>query len=363
MTEFVSLLSAFGLLYTEVDTRKPLREALQESVQKPVPVYARWPRVLGLVTVVLFIFEAITGTLLAFYYQPTPEAAYASVRTIVRDVSFGWSVHQFHSWGAQLLLVVLLLRLVRFFYRGLYRAPRELLWVAAVALFVVGTLQELTGRLLTWDALSYWSTVRGLEILFGLPVLGQVLAFLLGGYEITGPTMVRFYFLHVALQPLVFAFFLYVTFATIRRVGLSPERSVGQETRRASYQAHLYNVAILVTLMFAVLVTLTVLLPLPFLAEADLFTTPVGVRPPWYFLAAYGFLEMFPGLVPHWASASLLLVVLFLFLVLPFLDRRPHDVSPPRRRMAVILGSVIFLVWAACSLYGYLIDLPHGGGM
>ncbi|MEE9218637.1 MAG: cytochrome b N-terminal domain-containing protein [Acidobacteriota bacterium] len=362
LAEFVSLLSAFGLLYTEVDTRKPVREALRESIGRPVPAYARWPRVLGLVTVVLFIFQIVTGSLLAFYYQPSPETAYISTRTILRDVSFGWFVHQFHRWAAQLLLIVLLLRLVRFFYRGLYRAPRELLWISTAALFVVGANMELTGRLLTWDALSYWSTVRALEIVFDLPVLGGILAFLLGGHDIIAPTLVRFYFLHVVLLPLFFIFFLYLGFSTIRRVGLSPEVSAHKEQAKASFRAHLYNLAILVTLMFAVIVTLAVLMPLPFQAEADPFSTPAGVRPPWYFLAAYGFLEMFPAFVPRWLSASLLLLVLALFVMLPFLGRETDRERPSRYGATVAVGSLMFLAWAACTVYGFLLDLPPGGG-
>jgi len=361
LTEIFSLLSMYGLFYTELDTRKPLREALREAVARPLPAYARWPRLLGLLAVGLFVFQAVTGTLLAFYYRPTTEAAYASVRTIVRDVSFGWFVHQIHRWGAQLLLIVLIVRLLRFFYQRLYRTPRELLWVIAVALLAVGIQLELTGRLLTWNAVSYWSTTRGIEVMFDMPLVGAMLAFLIGGHEVGGHTLVRFYFLHVALLPILLAVLLYLSFATIRRVGLSAEADETGTPGRGQYVAHLYNVAILVTLIFAALVTLAVIVPTPFPGEADPFATPAGVRPPWYLLPAYGFQELFPAFVPHWASGALLLLILLVFMLLPFLDARARP-GAPAPGLAYIAGIAIFVLWAVCAAYGFWLDQPRGGG-
>jgi len=361
LTEIFSLLSIYGLFYTELDTRKPLRQALREAVARPLPSYARWPRLLGLLAVGLFVVQAVTGALLAFYYQPTTEAAYASVRSIVRDVRFGWFVHQIHRWGAQLLLAVLIVRLLRFFYDRLYRAPRELLWVVAVALLAVGIQLELTGRLLTWNSLSYWSTTRGLEVVFDLPVVGSILAFLIGGHEVGELTLVRFYFLHVAIVPLVFAVLLYLSFATIRRVGLSPEADEMGTAGRGQYVAHLYNVAVLLTLIFAALVTLAVIVPAPFPGQADPFATPVGVRPPWYLLAAYGFQELFPTFVPHWVSGALLLLTLLLFTALPFVEARVPE-RAQGRRLVFLLGIAIFVLWGACAAYGFWLDMPRGGG-
>lgn len=360
LTEIFSSLSIFGLFYTELDTRRPLREALREALDQPLPAYARWPRVLGLLAVVLLAFEAVTGTLLALYYRPTAESAYASVRTLVRDVPFGWFVHQIHRWGAQLLLVVLLLRLLRFFYGGLYRFPRELLWLVAGALFLVGTHLELTGRLLTWNAASFWSATRGIEILLDTPVVGSLAALFLGGRGIGELTLLRSYVLHAMLLPLVFVFLLYLNFATIRRVGLSPGEKERGATGREQVRAHLYDLAVLVLAMFGLLVTLSVLAPAPFHGEADPFATPAGVRPPWYLLGAYGFLEIFPRWVPRGASAALLLGLLVLFAALPSVERDPGP-GGVRRRLALVAGSALFAAWAACSLYGALLDLPARG--
>src|SRR5512143_386325 len=118
LTEIVSFLSVFGLLPTELDTRKPLKAALSEALRQPLPSYARWPRVLGILSFILFLFLGLTGMMLAFYYQPTADTAYGSSTLIARDVAFGSLMHQVHRWAATLFLIILGLRVVRFFFSG-----------------------------------------------------------------------------------------------------------------------------------------------------------------------------------------------------------------------------------------------------
>jgi quinol-cytochrome oxidoreductase complex cytochrome b subunit len=361
VTEIFSLLSIYGLLYAELDVRKPVRQALREAVARPVSVFARWPRALGLVTVVLCLFEAVTGVLLALYYQPTPEAAYASVRVIVRDVSFGWLVHQIHRWGAQLLLLVLLLRLVRFLAQALYRAPREILWMAGVGLFVAAAGLDLSGRLLTWDARSYWSAVRGLEILEALPVAGAVFAFLLGGREPGALVLLRAYFFHIALLPALFALLLYLSFGTVRRFGLSGEEDSAAPPAQRPYRTHLANIGILVILMLGLLVTLAVLVPASFPAQADPLLTPTGIRPPWPLWGAYGLLEIAPSYLPRPAAGVLLMALVALLAFLPLIEGAAAPESGRRSKMVRLTGMLLLVLWALLSLYGFALERIGGG--
>jgi quinol-cytochrome oxidoreductase complex cytochrome b subunit len=174
LTEMFSFLTNFGIFPAELDTSLPLREAIDDALRHPMPSYARWPRVLGLLSVLLFAFLAITGLMLAFYYQPAPTEAYESVTIIVRDVSFGWFVHQIHGWAADAFLLILLLRGWRFYFQGLYKPPREALWIVAIVTFLAATHADLTGRLLGWDAQGYWNAVRAVDMLYSLPVLGPL---------------------------------------------------------------------------------------------------------------------------------------------------------------------------------------------
>ena len=85
VTEVFSFFAAYGLFYSEVDTRKPLREALAEALAKPVPSYGRWPRILGLFSLVLILIEIVTGALLALYYLPTPQEVNDAIRVRVQQ--------------------------------------------------------------------------------------------------------------------------------------------------------------------------------------------------------------------------------------------------------------------------------------
>ncbi len=350
LSEIFSFLTHFGLVYTPVDTRKPLREVLRDVGAQEVPRLAQGPRLLGLLASILFGLQVVTGVLLAYYYRPTPEAAFESTRTIVRDLPAGWFIHQMHVWGSWLLVGVIVLRLLRLFWDGLYRAPREVLWWCAVAMTWVVIQLDFTGRLLVWDSHTYWSTVRGLELVFAIPITGPILAFLLGGRVVNEDVLTRFYVLHVMVLPLFYATFLYLTFATLRRVGLArAPAGVAEPTSR--YRDHLYAMAMLTVVLFAVLVTLATLVPFHFHAAADPYATPGEVRPPWYMLASYVLLQHLP--VPAWLSGLVLLAAAVAVLLLPLWLR--GEETPLARRRARLAGGALLAVWGALSVLGGLL--------
>ncbi len=350
LSEIFSFLTHFGLVYTPVDTRKPLRQVLRDVGAEPVPRLAQGPRVLGLLAAILFGLQVVTGVLLAYYYRPTPEAAFESTRTIVRDLPAGWFIHQMHLWGSWLLVAVIVLRLLRLFWDGLYRAPREVLWWCAVAMTWVVIQLDFTGRLLVWDSHTYWSTVRGLELVFAIPLTGPILAFLLGGRVVNEDVLIRFYVLHVMVLPLFYAAFLYLTFATLRRVGVAPAPpTAAQPTSR--YRDHLYAMAMLTVVLFALLVTLATLVPFRFHAAADPYATPGEVRPPWYMLASYALLQHLP--VPAWLSGLALLAAAIAVLLLPLWLR--GEETPTLRRRTRVAGAALLVVWTALSVLGGLL--------
>jgi len=350
LTEIFSFLTHFGLVYTPVDTTRPVRDVMREAAAAPVPAYTRGPRLLGLVAVILFGLEVVTGVLLAYYYRPTPEAAFESTRTIVRDLPLGWLIHQLHAWGSWLLVGIVVARMLRFFWDGLFRAPREVLWWSAVAMAWLVLQSDFTGRLLTWDSRAYWSAVRGMEVVFALPVVGPALAFLLGGRAINDDVLLRFYVLHLLVLPGAFAIFLYLTFASLRRVGLSPEPE-RQQAGSTTLRDHLYGMAILFVLLFGTLATLAVFAPFRFGAAADPYSTPTGIRPPWYMLAPYAIFERGPG--PAWFLGLGLLAAAGAILLLPLWVPRFAGDRMPRVRL---VGVAVLVVWVALSVGGALVE-------
>ncbi|MFQ5876458.1 MAG: cytochrome b N-terminal domain-containing protein [Acidobacteriota bacterium] len=357
LTEMFSFLTSFGLFPAELDTRRPLRESIDAALRRPLPSYARWPRVLGILSFLLFLFLGLTGAMLSFYYQPTASEAYGSVTGIVRDVRFGWLVHQSHRWAAHLFLLILLVRVARFYFQGLYRKPREALWVLAVLTLLVATHADLTGRLLAWDARGYWTTVRALEVLYSLPILGPAFSYLMGSATVDSLVLTRFYVLHAAALPVMLGILFYLHFSGVRRVGLSPATG---ETRSgpAVLRVHLYNVVILAVLLFGTVITLAMALPAPFEPPADPLSTPPGIHPPWYLLAPHALLESLPPILPRPVGGLLLELILAAFLLLPFLDRSPW--RPARsRRAALALSALAVLAVLLLTLYGYRLEVAR----
>ncbi len=353
LTEIVSFLSVFGLLPTELDTRKPLREAVAEALRRPLPSYARWPRVLGILSFILFLFLAITGTLLAFYYQPTANEAYGSVTSIARDVTFGNLINQVHRWSAILFLAILGLRVVRFFFGGLYGRGREMIWMLAVLGFVVATFSDLTGRILPWDARGYWTTIRAREVTDALPGIGPFFTFLVGGTGLDSLVLTRFYVLHIVVFPALLLVLFYLHFSSVRRVGMSRVATAAPASR--SFRVALYDMTLLVIFLVGGLLTLATVFPHSFDVAADPLTTPPNARPPWYLLAPHALQQALPSIIPPFVRGLFLEAVFAVVLFLPFIDRSPA--AGTRRRGFVYLGLAICVLWVILTWLGWHMEV------
>ena len=205
-----------------IDDRYETKEGLNKFLKKPVPNWAtRWWYCLGGITAFLFIIQAITGVMLAFYYQPTPEHAYASIQYIESEVLFGASIRAIHHWSANGMIIMCTAHMLRVFIMGAFKAPRELNWVSGVILMITTLGFGFTGYLLPWDQRAYWATTVGTEIAGGIPDIGSlVLIFLRVGWSITEATLTRFYALHILVLPVLVIAMMGAHFIMIRRQGL-----------------------------------------------------------------------------------------------------------------------------------------------
>jgi hypothetical protein len=206
-----------------VDDRYQVSEPLTKILNKPVPKYAlRWWYCLGGITAFLFVVQGITGILLAFYYKPTPEAAYASIQYIESQVYFGSAIRAIHHWCANGMIVLCVAHMLRVFIMGAYKRPRELNWVSGALLLLLTLVFGFTGYLLPWDQRAFWATTVGSEIAGAIPAIGNLaLVFLRVGWNVTGETLSRFYGLHIIIVPLATVAFMVVHFFMIRRQGIA----------------------------------------------------------------------------------------------------------------------------------------------
>jgi quinol-cytochrome oxidoreductase complex cytochrome b subunit len=157
---------------------------------------------LGSATMMIFTVQAVTGFLLATNYVPSPDHAYDSVRYIDATVLFGRVVRGMHHWGASFMVVFAVLHMLRVYFMGSYKYPREATWMAGVGLLLLVLGFSFTGYLLPWDQKAYWATVVGTTIAGTTPVVGSMVADVLRGSDGMGaPTLTRFYALHVLLLP------------------------------------------------------------------------------------------------------------------------------------------------------------------
>jgi quinol-cytochrome oxidoreductase complex cytochrome b subunit len=175
---------------------------------------------LGGLSFFLFLGLTITGVLLMFYYVPSVERAYGDILALDTDVRFGKLMRNMHRWMAHGMVLTVLMHMMRVFYTGAYKPPREFNWVVGVVLLVLTLLLSFTGYLLPWDQLALWAITVGTNMVGSAPLLGEPNRFVLvGGFQVGQAALIRFYTLHVIGLPLLAAVFMTVHFWRIRRDG------------------------------------------------------------------------------------------------------------------------------------------------
>lgn len=348
--------AAQDFLADRFDT-EPAGKFLNKQIHKRLPPHTGWFHVFGSLSLLLFVSQTVTGILLLIYYRPTPEEAHKSIQYITAEVHFGWLYRQIHAWGASLMIVALILHMVRTYFSGAYKKPRELTWVTGVLLFIITITFGFTGYLLPWSQISFWATTVGTESANKVPFIGPWLQyFLRGGSAVTGETLSRFFVVHVIILPWILTgliaghlFLMRIcNLATLEPVGeeepIPPERGI------PFFPVHVTKEAVVAVVLLALLVTLSVVAPWEIGEPADPLSTPEHIKPEWYFLPSYQLLKYFEG--PYGAiigifACSVPFVLLFCW---PFLDRGKAR-HPRQRPIAVGFGTVGLL---AALFLGYL---------
>ena len=175
---------------------------------------------LGGLSFFLFLVLTVTGVYLMFYYVPSATQAYSNILAIQSEVTFGLLTRNIHRWGAHLMVFFVFLHMMRVFYHGAYKPPREFNWVIGVMLLTITFLLSFTGYLLPWDQLAYWAITVGTNIGSATPFIGnQVRRLLLGAYDISQPTLIRWYTLHVIFLPLATIVLMSLHFWRVRKDG------------------------------------------------------------------------------------------------------------------------------------------------
>ena len=344
-----------------------LAETGNELLSKRVPSHINYAFTLGTAAITLFMTQVGSGILLALNYTASMEGAHESVWRITHEISSGWLIRSFHSWGAHMMVLVVLLHMLRVFWYGGYKKPRELTWVFGCILLFITLGFGFTGYLLPMSVVSYFGTTVATEPVVHLPFIGDMAQrALLGGEEIGDVTLSRFYILHVFLLPAAIVALIGAHLYLVRRLGISPKESVTEERaqgyekmmkeRGVIFSKHLYREMTTVIVVLSLVVILAVLFPVHLEAAADPMDTPPGVKPEWYFLPVYQFLKYVPKLF------GLLVITLatVVLVALPFIDRNPER-APRKRKRMMFVATASLLATLMIGMAGYVSERTFWG--
>lgn len=187
-----------------------------------------WFYTLGSASAILCILQGLTGMLLTIYYVPSPDHAYDSINYIMNEIAFGWLIRGMHHWGATLLVVVVFLHMLKSFFVGAYKYPRELTWITGGLLLLTVLVMGFSGYLLPWNQKAYWATAVGTSVIGAVPVVGKTLMEIArGGSQIGAVTLARFYGLHIWWIPIIVLGLIGFHIYLVIRIGITspPERN------------------------------------------------------------------------------------------------------------------------------------------
>jgi quinol-cytochrome oxidoreductase complex cytochrome b subunit len=206
-----------------IDERFNLKEDLVSIFKKPVPPHAANPvYCLGGIALLSYLVQVVTGIMLARYYVATPQGAHESIKFIVQEVPLGSLFRSVHHWAANIMIAAVVLHMLRVYFMGAYKKPRELNWIIGTFLLLTTMVFGFSGYLLPYDQLSFWATTVGLQMPSSIPVIGPtILKIFVGGAEVGPGTLQRFYFIHVFLLPFLVLALLVLHFSMVRRQGIS----------------------------------------------------------------------------------------------------------------------------------------------
>ena len=194
-------LKAFG---GWIDSRMPmlLVEWNKHMAQYYAPKNFNFWYFFGVLSLIVLVIQLGTGIWLLMSYEGSAERAFASVEYIMRDVEMGWIIRYMHSTGASAFFVVVYMHMFRGLIYGSYRAPRELIWIFGMCIYVALMAEAFLGYVLPWGQMSYWGAQVIISLFGAIPVIGEGLVeWIRGDYLISGITLNRFMSLHVVALP------------------------------------------------------------------------------------------------------------------------------------------------------------------
>jgi ubiquinol-cytochrome c reductase cytochrome b subunit len=317
----------------------------------------------GVLSIVALVLQLVTGIFLTMHYKVGEATAFDSVEYIMREVPYGWLLRYLHSTGASAFFIVVYLHMFRAMLYGSYKAPRELLWLFGMAVYLALMAEAFMGYILPWGNMSYWGAQVIVNLFGTIPVIGPGLVdWIRGDYGIADATLNRFFSLHVVAVPLVLLLLVALHLVALRHNGSNNPDGVEIKEKKGPDGKPLdgipfhpyYTVKDLVGVgLFLLLLAIVVFfvptfgglfLEAPNFQPANPMSTPEHIAPVWYFTPFYAILRAVPD---QQIGALLMAASLAFFMFLPWLDRSPVKSSryrPLRWKIALAVFAISFIV-------------------
>ena len=352
--------SAFGKWMHE---RLPIMELVQgQALDFPTPRNLNYWWTFGAILAVMLMAQLITGIVLAMHYTAHVDMAFDSVEHVMRDVNYGWLLRYLHSNGASMFFIAVYVHIFRGMYYGSYKAPREVLWMIGVLIYLVMMATAFMGYVLPWGQMSFWGAKVITNLFSAIPFVGEsVTTWLWGGYSVDNPTLNRFFSLHYLL-PFVLAGLVGLHIWALHVPGNNNPTGVNVRGSQDTVPFHPYYT---MKDTFAIVVFMLLYSAFTFFSPnylgdainylpANPLATPTHIVPEWYYLPFYAILRSIPNKLGGVCAMFGSILVLF---VLPWLDK-----SRVRSGTYRPVFKQFFWVFAiVCVALGYLGSKPAEG--
>ncbi|MEO1649818.1 MAG: cytochrome b/b6 [Pseudomonadota bacterium] len=346
-----------------LDDRLPVARMMHNQfVDFPTPRNLNYMWTFGGILMFCLVAQILTGVVLAMHYVASEAEAFNSVQNIKRNVNYGWLIQPMHAVGASMFFIAVYLHIFRGLYYGSYKAPREVLWILGVFIFLAMMATAFLGYTLPWGQMSFWGVTVITNLFSAIPLIGDdIVVWLWGGYSVTGVTMNRFFSLHYLLPFVIFGLVILHVWALHVSGQNNP---TGLDVKSPSDTVPMHPFAIMKDL-FAMVVFLILFAWFVFFAPdylghadnyipADPLVTPAHIVPEWYFLPFYAILRAVPDKL---GGVVLMFSAVLILLFIPWLDSS-------RVRSTKYRPIYKWFFWAfafSCLALGYLGAMPAEG--
>jgi ubiquinol-cytochrome c reductase cytochrome b/c1 subunit len=346
-----------------LEPRLPIGALVYSSfVAYPTPRNLNYWWTFGAILSFMLGVQILTGIVLAMHYTPHAELAFKSVELIMRDVNYGWLLRYVHAMGASMFFLAVYIHMFRGIYYGSYKAPREVLWILGVIIYLLMMATGFMGYVLVWGQMSFWAATVITNLFSAIPGVGEtIVTWLWGGYAVGQPTLNRFFSLHYLL-PFLIAGVVVLHVWALHVAGQNNPAGIEPRSGKDTVPFTPYATAkdAFAIAVFCILFAWFVFYIPNFLLAADNYIpanpaqTPPEIVPEWYYLPFYAILRSIPNkLLGVIALFSSILILAFL----PWLDT--SRVRSARYRP---LFKQFFWLWViVCIGLGYLGSKPPEG--